>query len=242
MDFIWIIIIVILGPLIGTLLGTFLRPNDKFLSISFAFTAGVMLAVSFFELVPQAIEGSSGLTATGAFFGGFILMLLVDIMIPHFHTTTGNEEASFERTTSTIYTGVLMHNLPEGFAIGAGFSLDARLGLLIAIAIAFHDVPETLIPVASRSRIKKGKKRAIFTGLSVMLSTLAGIFLGHFLLSGIPVAISASAIGISGGIMVYLAADELLPTAYDFGFVHLTNLSLILGIIFIMILKSTIGV
>ncbi len=242
MDFIWITVIVILGPLIGTLLGTFLEPNDKFLSISFAFTAGVMTAVSFFELIPQSIEGSGGIAATGAFFGGFVLMLLVDVIIPHFHTTTGRDEPSFERTTSTIYTGVLIHNLPEGFAIGAGFSLDARLGLLIAIAIAFHDVPETLIPVASRYRIKKGKKRAILTGLSVMVSTLAGIFLGRFLLSGIPTAISAAALGIAGGIMIYLAADELLPTAYDFGFVHLTNFSLVMGIVFIMILQVTIVV
>lgn len=242
MDFTWIILIAISGPLLGTFLGTFLKPTGKFWSVSFSFTAGVMFAVSFFELIPESISGASVPIAAGAFFGGFTLMLLVDFSIPHFHTTTGVEEPSFEKTSTTIYTGVMMHNLPEGFAIGAGFTLDERLGLLIAVAIALHDIPETLIPVASNYRIKEKRKTAFLTGISVLLSTLAGILLGRFLLIGVPSAVIASALGIAAGIMIYLSGDELLPAAYDFGHVHLANFSLAIGIVFIMVLEYTIGI
>ncbi len=242
MDFAWIILISISGPLLGNILGTLLKPSDKFLSVSFSFTAGVMFAISFFELIPESIAGSSVPVAAGAFFGGFALMLLVDFSIPHFHTTTGADEPSFERTSITIYTGVIMHNLPEGFAIGAGFTLDERLGLLIAVAIALHDIPETLIPVAASFRVNKERKEAFLTGISVLLSTLAGILIGRFLLLGVPEAVIAGALGLAAGIMIYLSGDELLPAAYKFGYVHLANFSLAIGIAFIMFLEYTIGI
>lgn len=242
MELLWITLIAVSGPLLGTLLGSFLKPNDKFLSGSFAFTAGVMFAISFFELIPESIKGTGVFTATIAFIGGFMLMLIVDFLVPHFHTITDDSECSFERTSATIYTGVMMHNLPEGFAVGAGFTLDVRLGLFIAIAIALHDIPETLVPVASRYRVKKDRRTAIFTGFTVLFSTLLGIFSGAFLLKGISNAVIAGVLGVAAGIMVYLAGDELLPTAYKWGHVHLANFSLAIGIAFIMILEYAVGI
>lgn len=242
MHFAWVVLIAVFGPLLGTILGTLLKPNDKFLSVSFSFTAGVMFAISFFELIPESIEGAGVPISVVAFLGGFTLMLLVDFSIPHFHTTTGAAEPSFERTSKTIYTGVILHNLPEGFAVGAGFALDEGLGLLIALAIALHDIPETLIPVASNYRVKKERKLAFMTGITVLLSTLTGIFIGRFLLFGLAEAVIAATLGVAAGIMVYLSGDELLPGAYDFGYVHMANFSLAIGIAFIMVLEFTIGI
>jgi len=242
MEFILVLIIAISGPLLGTILGSFLKPSDKFLSVSFSFTAGVMFGIAFFELIPESIEGVGVPIAAISFLGGFTLMLIVDFLVPHFHTLTDTSESSFERTANTIYTGVIIHNLPEGFAVGAGFVLDVRLGLLTAIAIALHDIPEVIVPVASRYRLNKNRKKALLTGLSVLASTLAGIFLGSFFLRGVTKGIIAVILGIAGGIIIYLSGDELLPTAYDFGYVHMANVSLAMGIAFIIILEYAIGI
>lgn len=159
----WIIFITLLGPAIGSIIGITIKPSNIFLCYSFGFTAGVMFAVAFFQLIPESITISSLAIVVIAFIVGFAVMYLVDQILPHFHPIPDTDEKkTFKRTAMTLLVGIAMHNLPEGFAVGASFSSMAGLGLLVAIAIALHDVPETIIPVASNYSLPKNKKRALW--------------------------------------------------------------------------------
>lgn len=232
-----IILIASLGPIIGTLMGTIIKPNNKFLCGSFSFAAGVMIAVAFLELIPSGEELLSVYSLAIAFLIGFWLMYIADQLIPHFHSVSDSKEESFDKTSITVFIGVMMHNFPEGFAIGAGFLHSPELGLIIATAIALHDIPETIVPVSSRFFVKENRLTAILTGIGILMSTLLGIFLGYLFLGQVSPVFTGVAIVVAAGVMVYLAGDELLPTALDFGYKHLVNHSFVLGIVFMLVIE-----
>ncbi|MBS3815356.1 MAG: ZIP family metal transporter [Hadesarchaea archaeon] len=235
-NLIWILFIVILGPVFGTIIGILIKPSERFFCLSFSFTAGVMLAVAFFQLIPESMKELSIPIVIISFLVGFSIMFIVDQIVPHFHGVSNTPEESFERTSATITAGIAMHNLPEGFAIGASFSAMPELGLIVASAIALHDVPETIVPVSTSYSILGNRKKASFNGLAVTIPTLIGLFIGVLMLNWVTTNLIAIAMVITAGIMVYISGDELLPAAQDFGYKHLANFSLAGGISFVLLL------
>ena len=229
----WIIFIIILGPIIGSIIGITIKPSKIFLCISLGFTAGVMFGVAFFQLIPESIEISSIIVVVIAFISGFTIMAIVDQILPHFHPIPDTDEKKkFKRTAMTLVVGIALHNFPEGFAVGASFSSMTNLGLIVAIAIALHDVPETIIPVASNYSLYKNTRKALWIGLLTTIPTLIGLFLGKILLESVTNDMMAFVMVMTAGIMVYISGDELLPASQKYGYDHISNFSLASGIIF----------
>lgn len=231
----WIIFIVIVGPAFGALMGVMVKPSPRFLCISFSFAAGIMLAVSLLQLIPDALDTISIGWVVVTFLGGFILMFVVDRLLPHFHAITDEDEhEGMQRTALALMVGISLHNLPEGFAVGASFTSDDSLGLLVALAISLHDMPETLIPVASFMAIGKSKQHSFSMGALATIPTLIGLALGYALLDLVSSNIVAGAIVVTAAIMIYISGDELIPAAQKLGYPHLSNFALALGIVFVM--------
>ncbi|HDP97012.1 MAG TPA: hypothetical protein ENN25_04885 [Euryarchaeota archaeon] len=117
----WILLVVILGPLIGSFLGILISPGSGFLSGCFGFAAGVMIAISFISLIPESMEAIALHWVFFAFMLGFSMMFLVDRIIPHFHPITNTDEnASLERTALTLIAGYCasydrLANFPVGW-------------------------------------------------------------------------------------------------------------------------------
>ena len=87
-----IVAISVLGPVIGSLIGVLKRPSEKFMYNMLAFAGGVMLAISFLELIPESIQLSSIWIAVGGIIFGSMLMLGVDKIIPHIHPELCQQE------------------------------------------------------------------------------------------------------------------------------------------------------
>jgi ZIP family zinc transporter len=239
---------------IGSTIAFFTRhTNTRFLAIALGFSAGVMIYVSFIEiffkarisLVTVLGEKSGSIVTTCAFFGGILLIAIIDKLVPSFenphemHKVEELEKVPSEpskRTSGLLRVGtftaiaIAIHNFPEGLATFTAALTDPTLGVSIAIAIAIHNIPEGIavsVPVyyATKSR-KKAFSYSFVSGLSEPLGALIGYLILSNLFSQFMFGIVFASVS---GIMVFISLDELLPSAQKYGEHHLSIYGLISG-------------
>lgn len=223
------------------------RTNTRFLAVSLGFSAGVMIYVSFVEILKKAqvslaeTFGARGgaWVAVLAFFGGIAFIALVDQLVPSAenpHEMRGPEDMTDHHHAPLHRMGVFMalaigiHNFPEGLATFMAALQDPRLGIPIAVAISIHNIPEG-IAVSVPIFYATGSRRKAFTYSFLSgLAEPAGALLGYFLLRTF---VSQAAFGIVfaavAGIMVFISLDELLPAAQRYGEHHLCIGGLVAG-------------
>ena len=245
-----------IGAVIAWLIG---KPKDWVLAIILGFSAGVMIYVSFMELLPLAIAKAGALIGVGAFFVGIIFIAILDILVPHEyeeehralvhesdaeqhrlrHRLDERARPGSRRRSLMYHTGILtalgiaIHNFPEGLAVfSSAVAGSVQLGVLVAIAVAVHNIPEGVIvyiPIHEAT----GKKRMAF--LASVFSGLAeplGALLGYLVLRPfLSDAVLASLLGFAAGIMVYISLDELLPASREYGSAHLTMIGIGFGML-----------
>ena len=191
-------------------------PGAGFLAGALGFSAGVMVYISFVELLPQGIEGlaeagspRAELWGTVAFFAGIGLIALIDRLVPE--EINPHEEPS--------ESGVSKAQLRS-------------VGVLSAVAIAIHNIPEG-IAVAVPMREATGSRRkaawwATLSGLAEPLGAIVGYLLLQPFLGPQSLGITFAAIA---GIMVFVSLDKLLPTAIQTGKHHTAIYGMIVGMI-----------
>lgn len=232
-----------LSTTIGSLIGLiFKRENPKFITFVLGFAAGVMVSISFLELLPEGIKIIGFLKANIAFFAGFIFIFLIDFFIPHEYI--GQKENKSKNVNNKVLRaglltaiGVAIHNFPEGMAVFYSSLVDLRLGIPIAIAIAIHNIPEGIAISAPVYKATGNKKKAfLLSFLSGVAEPAGAIITAFFLLPFLtPQLLGYLLCGISG-IMVFISLDELMPVSRTFGYTHLPIVSFIIGML-VMVLS-----
>jgi ZIP family zinc transporter len=240
-----------LSTTIGSLIGVVVRkPGPKFMGFTLGFSAGLMIFISFMELLTGAIkiESVGFLRAHIAFFVGMAVYFFIDLLVPHeylgqhdhrqgkYDLAGGKTPQALERTGVLVALGLSIHNFPEGMATFIGGMEDIHLGFAIALAIAIHNIPEGLaisapIYAATGSR-RKAFLWSFFSGVSEMIGAfLAAIVLMPFLSETLVGFILAAV----GGIMVAISIDELVPAANAFGSEHMPIVGVMTGMAVMMI-------
>lgn len=237
---------------IGSILAFFTSTtNTKFLSIALGFSAGVMIYVSMIEIfvkAKDALVNAMGVqlgnwATVGGFFGGILLIALIDKFIPkqsnpHELKTVEDmnqpskaaQDAALLKMGTFTALAIGIHNFPEGIATFTSAIQDPALGVAIAIAIAIHNIPEGIavsVPVYfATGDKKKAFKLSFLSGLSEPIGALAAyLFLMPFL-NDIMFGVIFAAVA---GIMVFISLDELLPAAKRYDESHLAIYGLIAG-------------
>lgn len=237
---------------IGSTIAFFAKStNTRFLSVSLGFSAGVMIYISFMEILPKSIEiigqqtgpKVSNLVAVSAFFSGMIIIAVIDKLVPSMENPheikmvedlENNQEQIRKRKLYRMGMmsafAIAIHNFPEGLATFIVALQDIKLGLPIAIAIAIHNIPEGIavsVPIyyATGSR-KKAFKYSFLSGLAEPLGAVVGFlvlmpFMNDILFGYIFASVA--------GIMVFISIDELLPAAREYGQPHLSLYGLMAG-------------
>jgi len=244
---------------IGSAIAYFIRkPGPKIMSFILGFSAGVMLYISFAELLHQSFEKVGFGTGNLGFFAGIAFIALLDIFIPHEYkeehvnmpSTTPTEVDSFRRRfrfqggqrasrSALMHVGILtaigiaIHNLPEGLAVfSSGITGDRTFGILVAVAIALHNIPEGISVSIPIWEATGSRKRAFWYSFLAGLAEPLGAVIGYAILFNFftPTLIY-SLLAFAAGIMVYISLDELLPTAHLYGKEHLVIIGVIAGMV-----------
>ncbi|MFA7709459.1 MAG: zinc transporter ZupT [archaeon] len=194
--------------------------KKSYLSFSLAFATGVMITVSFIELLPNGIAAIGYTNALIAFFVGAIFAFFIDFFIPHdyimekFSKDKGFDTKLF-KVGLLMALGIAIHNFPEGFAVFAGNLSSFKVGIVIAIAIAIHNIPEGFaISMPIYYATKDKKKAFLFSLMSGMVEPLGALIAAVILLPFLSSQVIGASLAFVAGIMVYICIDELLPTAY----------------------------
>lgn len=237
---------------IGSAMAFFTKTtNTRFLSTALGFSAGVMIYVSFTEILGEAFEllierngeVNGSIFAVLSFFGGIAIIAIIDSLVPTFenpHEIRKVEDIRLNKQTGQksglmrvglfMALAIAMHNFPEGLATFAAAMNDVSIAIPIAVAIAIHNIPEG-IAVSVPIYYATGKKRkAFFWSFASGLAEPLGGLLGYLFLSSV---FNESIIGVLlggvAGIMVFISVDELLPTAREYGHHHHAIYGLIAG-------------
>lgn len=205
------------------------------MTLTLGFSAGIMVLVSFVELLQAGIDSLGFLRAHVAFFAGMGLMLFVDLVISHEyilekHETKHHSHGKLQRASVLVALGIAIHNFPEGMVTFAGAMKDIRLGTALAIAIAVHNIPEGIavaVPVyASTGSVRKSFFWSFLSGVSEPIgAVIAALIVAPFLNA----VVLGWMLSIVAGFMVYISFDELLPVAHSYGKSHLAIIGVIAG-------------
>ena len=227
-----------LSTLIGGLFGLVSKkPGPVFMSLTLGFSAGVMIHVSFVELLQAGVETTGFLQAHIAFFAGMAAMFLIDFLIPHdylaeHHKTGTDARGALMKTGIFVALGLGIHNFPEGMASFVGALQDPSLGISIAVAIAIHNIPEGLAVAAPILAATGSRKRAfLWSALSGVAEPLGALVAALILLPLLNDTILGYILAAVAGIMVFISLDELIPVSRSFGHEHLSILGIVIGMV-----------
>lgn len=197
------------------------RPLQRALT---GFAAGVMTAASVWSLLLPAMEQSSALgrwafvPAVSGFWAGILFLLALDHIIPHLHRFSENAEGfpTHLSRNSMLVMAVILHNLPEGMAVGAAYAGVLAGGaslsgaLILALGIAIQNFPEGAIVSMPLRAAGAGKARAFWIGVLSGAVEPAGAALvllaARALVPTLPWFLSFAA-----GAMIFVVVEELIP-------------------------------
>lgn len=233
------------------------RTNKKFLCFSLGFSAGVMIYISFMEMLHDARinlteilqnERSGDIWAVLMFFGGMALAAAIDKLIPDVHNPhelhnveemqgADNQQhhhskTSLGRTGVVVALAIAIHNFPEGIATFMSGCQDLSLGVAIAFAVAIHNIPEGVAVSVPIYYATGSKRKALWLSmLSGLAEPLGAVIAYLILLPFITPMLLNCVMAVVAGIMIYIAFDELLPAAHQYGENHISIYGLVSGMV-----------
>jgi ZIP family zinc transporter/zinc and cadmium transporter len=183
-----------------------------------AIGAGFMLAAVLLRMIPEShrLAGAGGVAVlsvgTLVMIGYLLVHAAEHVLVAHFHfgEETHHEHWVEPVVGTTALLGLALHTLFDGISIGAGFLVDPKLGILVAIAIFLHKVPEgftvaSIMVAAGRSRVD-----AVMSAAWLGVVTVVGALTVSLWASVVTVALPLSA-----GAALYVAATDLIPAVNE---------------------------
>lgn len=232
-------IITFVSTILGGLIIIKLR---KFLPYFFAFAAGSLMAVSFLEILPESINIAESinfptkyifLTVVLSF---FVYSLVEKFFLTHHHGADDHHEDSHGHIMGPIGAGsLILHSFLDGAAIGAAFQVNAATGLIVALAVIFHDFTDGIntVTMMLKNNQKIGRT-SVFLVLDA-LAPVAGVLATNLVY--IPQKVLAIILAVFVGEFIYIGASNFLPEARE----HASRwiiVALAFGILVIAVLSS----
>lgn len=223
----------VIGTGIGGFIGCFIKDtSNRTSSIFLELSAGIMTSVVCFDLLPEGFSFSGMKITLIGFCLGVVGLIIIENFIKRIQDKTKEKNSinsSMFRTGFLVFIGIMLHNFPEGLAIGSGFGVSIKMGLTLALIIAMHDVPEGIAITLPLRRAGVGFGKAVMLALVSGVPTGIGALIGA-IVGGISEVTIAMSLGFAGGAMLYVVSGEIIPEskmlyrgrssaiAYIFGF------------------------
>jgi ZIP family zinc transporter len=216
------------------------------------FGAGVMLAAGSFSLVIPALAaaesqgagawGSGALVGAGVLLGAMAL-LVVDRVVQHEHFDKGVEgpESRALKRVWLFALAIVLHNLPEGLAIGVAFAGTDPVGAAaLTTGISIQDVPEGLVVALALRSVRYGKLTAVGLGVLSGLVEPAAAVLGAAVI-GLTASLLPWGLAMAAGAMLFVMSHQIIPESHRKGHEPHATTGLMLGFVLMMVLDTALG-
>lgn len=233
------------ATLLGTMLGFFIKElPHKWNDTVLGFCAGIMLAASTLGLIVPAFETSKSsmwwIIILGVMCGALFLNVL-DFATPHLHHITGldQEEHRSNKALDHILLFVMaiaLHKLPEGMAAGVTMSTEVA-DWSVSFGIALQNVPEGMVIIAPLLLAGVSRMRTFCISLAIGLLEVVGVWIG-FGLGSASQTLLPIMLGFSGGAMLYVISDEMIPETHAHGYEKQATYALLLGFMTLLLLDK----
>ena len=209
----WIIVGLAFATFCSTLIGgTFAIRLRKALPYFFAFAAGSLIAVSFFDILPESLD----ISATANLATRYIMITIVAsflfysflerFLLFHYHEESGGHG----HVMGPVGAGSLViHSFLDGVAIGAAYSYDPKIGLLVALAVIFHDFTDGINTVTLMLKNKQHVRNATIFLVMDAIAPVLGVTITSLII--INQTILAFVLAVFVGEFIYIGAVNLMP-------------------------------
>jgi zinc and cadmium transporter len=217
----WIVVSALAGGALSVVAAALFAYNARagWVPWLISYAIGALLGAAFLEVLPEAIIASGDATTTtsivlAGILGFFVLEKLVLWRHCHIESCEGHEphfgEHDHGRSGLMILVGDTFHNFVDGILIAAAFIEDPRLGVVTALAIVAHEIPQEVGDFLILLHSGYTKARALAYNLLSSLATLVGGLLAWFALSSAQTAVPAL-LALAAANMIYVAVADLIP-------------------------------
>jgi zinc transporter, ZIP family len=227
------------GSGIGGCFGVLARTTRDTYDALLGFSAGVMIAAGSVALLWPAMRGGSAVTIVVGLLGGASLVLLMERIIPHVEPHFAPEiSGAGKRLGLLVAIAMTIHHVPEGLSIGVAFAgRSAGLGPIIAASIGIQNVPEGLAVAVPLYAAGIRRWKAAAWAFGIALSQPFAALLGYWL-SGLVAQLIPLALAAAAGAMIFVASDQLIPEVRHDPAKKAPSVGLVLGSVCVVLLSK----
>ncbi len=224
----WIIPFALLGSIFSTIGGVILLKKENLARRAsiflITFAAGVLLGVSFLDLLPESVEGIGSVnTAAWYALGAIAVLFIVERFLwwyhhhrfeaQEHHVEHYNEHTLNPSQVYLLLIGDAIHNFIDGVVIAAAFMVNIPLGVAVSVGVVIHEVPQEIADFGLMLSAGFTKARTLFLNLLTASTTLVGALIAYIALISVE-SIVPYLLAIAMGVFVYIALSDLIPAIH----------------------------
>lgn len=219
----WILAASVLGGVLSVgLAAVSLLLRSTWVPMLVSFAIGALLGAAFLEVIPHAFEHGDAHEAAFAILGGIFVFFVLEKLLLWRHCHTENCEVHDPHQPSHVHgpdqgrsgllitVGDTMHNFLDGLLIAAAFVQSTELGIVTAVAIVAHEIPQEVGDFLILLHSGYSRRKALVLNLLASLATIVGGLLGYFALRAVS-GWEGTLLGFVAASMIYVAVADLIP-------------------------------
>ena len=215
----WILAASFAGGTLSAALAAFaLYLRASWIPMLVSFAIGTLLGAAFLEVIPAAFDQGDAHEAAVAILGGIFGFFVLEKLMLWRHCHTADCEAhdhhtdahDHGRSGALIIVGDTIHNFVDGVLIAAAFLQGTDIGIVAAVAIIAHEIPQEVGDFLILLHSGYSRARALAMNLLSSLATIVGGLLGYYGLQAFQ-GFEPTLLGIVGASMIYVAVADLIP-------------------------------
>ncbi|MCI3920119.1 ZIP family metal transporter [Paenibacillus sp. TRM 82003] len=221
-----------LSTCVGAIPALFLRRvSHRWMDTLLAYTAGVMVAAATYGLIPESLKLSNlGVLFIGIVAGATILSL-IETTIPHVDPTHDKGSVPLPAQSLMVAIAMALHNVPEGFSVGAGMATPSEdLGLMVAFAIGLQNAPEGFLVALFLINQKVDRRIAVAVAGCTGIIELMASFVG-FQFASLASSFVPYGLALASGSMLFIVYKELIPETHGHGYERSATFAFLFGLL-----------
>jgi len=219
----WIIFVSLAGGALSVVAAAALRValGTQRIGMLISYAIGALLGAAFLEILPHALEHGEPHRIAGTILFGIMVFFVLEKLVLWRHCHHDHCEAheahapahDHGRSGLLILVGDTFHNFVDGILIAAAFVDSTQLGIVVALAIIAHEIPQEVGDYLILLHSGYSKLRALVFNLLSSLATLIGAMLAYYALSDLNDWIP-SLLALAFSSMIYVAVADLIPSLH----------------------------